>query len=285
MDSGDGDTGVAGTVIERSEPATVETDEAAPPPLIVRPDPTEPEPEAPVVVVEPEPEVAQAPQPAPAPPVGLVRDETDTDTDPAPQPRQNTDDDTDPRPEPREPRPEPEPEPEPTREPKPEPKPEPEPEPEPTENPQQYALKEGPGHSIHTAQSSTDPDDGSFYWEFLRTERHGNPGRPRSSSARLVAQLTNDSVDATADEFRCAAWLDAGDMRLTTDEEHFFTVTLVELDENFQPTGNTQQVIHQQTYNLRAGRSTRSEPMLNEPFPVDPSSGLHYTCEAEYIEK
>lgn len=253
--------------------------EPAPQPRIVRPARTEPATEAPA---DPEPQVVVAPQPEPEPvaPVGLIRDETPadtgTDTDPAPRPRQ----DPDPQPEPRQPRPRPEPEPEPTREPRPQP------EPEPTENTQQYELKTGSGHSVHTAESSTD-QDASRYWEFIKVERHHGQGtgEARTATARLTAQLTNASLDRNADEFQCAAWLDAGDRRLITDTEHYFTVTLVELDANYQPTGQFQQVIHQQAYDLRAGKSTRSEPMLNEPFPVDPANGFHYTCEAEYVAK
>ena len=289
MNNGDdGDTGVAGVVIERSEVPTDEPVDPSPQPRTVGPARTEPAlaTEAPA---DPEPEVVVAPQPPAQQPVGLIRDETptDTDVDPAPQPRQEPD----PQPEPtREPRPEPqpEPEPEPTREPRPEP--EPEPEPEPSEDLSRYMLRDDPngfGLSEDTARAEETGNSGKYEWNIVTLASHDNQdaqtARSRKEMARLSVGFSPATIasDESVRDFRCDAVLTAGSRRLITADDHVFEISLWTSD-GYSPRQEVDgtKVIIKRSFDLAPGE--RRTMVSNVYQDLDAADGVSYTCQVDY---
>lgn len=267
------DTEVAGTVVERSEPAEAAdpTETAADEDPIVVPQPDEEQPaEDGEPAAEPAPapapeQPAPAPQPEPEPTVGLIRDEPAGDGG---APADNDDDGGNGRNN----NPDPDPEPEPT-----EPAETEDPEPEPTED--DRGLHEGEGHSRDTAIA----DNGE--WLFQEVTGHGDGG---GDSLEPQARLTV-GFDAAAKQgdgpvraLQCQAWLTAGDGRVTTDEDHVFEVALLALDDNGVVAGVVTSVLERHAYDLAAGESTADQPMATTPIEVDAEDGVDYTCGVTY---
>ena len=287
------DTEVAGTVIERSEPAVAADEPAGDEDPIVVPlpddnDPAESEP-------EPDAQPPAAPAPAPAPqnsPVGIVRD---TPAPVAPDNGNGNDNGNggnggnggeDPDPDPTR-RPRPDATDEPT--PKPTPKPTPsateteteEPTEEPT--PADVALRTGEGHSRDTAIA----DNGD--WLFREVSRHGSPGpdTSREAQARIIVTIGDDAKagEGAVRPFQCRAWVTAGDERLTTARDHVFEVALLALDANGNVTDTVASVIERHAYDLDAGEDTSDAPMATTPVELDAQDGVSYTCGVRYRER
>lgn len=279
----EGDTEVAGTVVERTEPAEAEpepadapdpvdaTDEDSDPIVVPQPDEDdEADEQAPVAdePAAPAPAAPAAPAPAaPAPPtVGLIRDEPapaddedDSNGDDTDRPRQNR---PDRQPEPTEPSETPTPDVEPT--------------------PEDRALREGEGHSRDTAIAE---DDG---WLFQEVTGHGNGGDSLEAQARLTVGFDDAAkrADGPVRALQCQAWLTAGEGRLTTDaDDHVFEIALLALDDNGMVTGVVTSVLERRGYELEAGESTAGDPMATTPIEVDAADGVDYTCGVQYRER
>ena len=277
MNTDGGNTEVAGTVLERSEPAATEapSEVEVQEPVIVRPRPErtrEARTEAPaeVAVVEP---------PAPEPitgPVGLIRDPEPVE-DPAPtQPRPN-----------RNPDPRPEPDPEPTREPKPEPKPQPDPEPEPEPDPAQFALRPGDGLSRDTAEAMPVGNSGKYEWQIKSLSGHDNQSpeqaRSRKAMSRLEVGFNEQAKRSKAQvrDFRCDALLSAGSRRLTTDTDHVFEIALWTTD-GYSMLEKVDSVLIREAVDLDAGEK---QTLYSNVYELDAADGVSYTCSVTYRER
>ena len=291
--SGADGTDVAGEVIERSE--APEASEPAPlrTPAILRDrdrtrEPRRQQTEAPVA-----PAPAPAPVEAPAEPqTGLIRDpdagvivpDEPADTD-------NTDNTgngngngngnggdgdggTDPKPSDK-----------PTTDPKPSPEPTDSPSPDPEPNENRFALHTGDGHSEWTAYS----DAGEWTFSLVQGHSGGRSETSRSAGTRLTVGFTQQSMTGNSpDRFlQCAAVLNAGNRRLTTDTEHAFEVSLLRLDANGVPVTNdpVNTVTARQAYDLEAGEDTAGAPIETGKVFVDASTDdTDYTCGVRYYE-
>ena len=294
MDNGDdGDTGVAGVVIERSEVPTLAPLDPAPQPRIVRPAEEETEPPAAVTA---EPDIVVVGDPVAEEPVGLIREpspvvilEPEPDTTPPRDTdgRSAPDNDGDP---PGQPDPTTSPRPDPSPTPKPDPRPQPTP--EPTENPATYALScphDSPdsceGVSRDTAESY-EYEPGQFEWLFRTIAGHDNQTPEAKGSRQVMSRLSVGFSEATWEsqdqvrEFRCDAVLTAGSRRLTTDTEHVFEISLWTSD-GYDPLevvdGST--VIIREAFDLAAGTSAT---LLSNSYELDAADGGAYTCKVVY---
>lgn len=265
MDDG-GDTQVAGTVIERSEPplATEEPSETQITPARLRPLPERTPPPPPAAPVD-NTVVAPAPE-EPAGPVGLIRD-------PEPEPtREPRDRDRDPEPTPR---------PEPTREPEPEPEPTQEP-----EDPASYALRNGEGLSRDTAESMESGDSGQWQWQIKSLAGHENQDeqtqRSRKAMARLEVGFNEEAKRSSKQvrDFRCDAVLSAGSRRLTTDDDHVFVISLWTSD-GYSPQNNVGSVIIKQVVDLDPGET---QTLYSNVYTLDAADQTSYTCRVRYRE-
>ena len=273
-----GDTEVAGTVIERSEPAEItEAPTTAPiDPVIVRPRPTRaPRTETPEPVdtdTDADPvEVVEAPEQ----PVGLLPDpdgpSAPADEEPAAEePAGNTD--PQPRPEPRPPRPQPEPE------------PEPQPEPDTT----RFQLQTGQGLSRDTAESWEQGNSGKFNWSLRSIAGHSET--PEMQASRSTGNRVSVGFNPAAFQsekpvrnFRCDALVTAGSRRLLTDDlEHGFHISLWTTD-GYNPIEEVEgsAVLIRQAMDLAPGEQRTLE---GHTYTLDAAEGIHYTCQVSYIE-
>lgn len=273
----DGNTDVAGTVVERPEPAATEapSEVEIQEPVIVRPrrEPRNSQTEAPadeVVVVDPP---APAPPPASAP-VGLVRDpEPATDPEPT-QPRRD-----------RNPDPQPQPDPEPTREPQPEPDPEPTASPEP--DPARYALRPGDGVSRDTAEAMQAGESGKYDWQIRSLSGHDNQSpetqRSREAMARLEVGFNEEAMTSKEQvrDFRCDALLSAGSRRLITDTDHVFEIALWTTD-GYSLLDKVDAVLIRKAVDLDAGET---QNLYSNVYTLDAADGISYTCSVTYRER
>jgi hypothetical protein len=268
----DGDTEVAGTVIERSEvPEATEdaTERIVQEPVRLRPRPDRrPPTPAPVPAPAPAPVDVAVVDPAAGEqvdgPVGLIRDE--------------------PSAEPRSPRPEPKPEPRPTPEPEPEPKPTTSPEPEDTSR---YDLHTGKGLSRDTAEALQAGNSGNWNWQFKTLSGHGQQDpdtrRSREPMARLEvgfneeARTSNDQVR----DFRCDALLTAGSQRLITDTNHVFELSLWTTD-GYSLLKKVDTLLIRQALDLEAGEQ---QTLYSNVYELDAADGVSYTCQVRYIRR
>ena len=273
--NGDDATGVAGTVIERSEPVVTEepTERDVQEPQVLRErrtrdrrteQPQEPTDPAPVVVEDPAAdEVVQGP-------VGLIRDPAPAD-DPEPnRPRRNRD-------------PEPEPEPDP----KPEPDPEPTQSPEP-EDTTRYELGTGKGLSRDSALAMENGNSGKWDWQIKTLAGHDNQNsqqaRSRDAMARLEvgfnqeARTTNEPVR----DFRCDAELSAGSRRLITDDDHVFEISFWTTD-GYSLIDKVDSVLLKQVVDLDPGETQMLYGNVYED--LDAADKTSYTCQVRYIKR
>ena len=283
-DDNGGDTEVAGTVIERSEPAEItEAPTTAPiDPVIVRERPTRaPRTEA---VQPPDTDadpvnVVEAPQ---APAVGLIPDPdgpAPADEEPAgEEPAADPD-------------PQPEPDPEPTRRPRPRPQPEPEPEPEPTptqapENTERFALQTGEGFSRDTAESNEQGSSGKFNWDIVSIGgHHETPEMQASRSAgnRLSVGFNPGAFasDNSVRNFRCDVRVTAGSRRLITDDtEHAFEISLWTVD-GYELVDRVDSVLIRESLDMAPDAQLILE---GNTYTLDAADDLDYTCQVAYIE-
>lgn len=272
-----GDTEVAGTVIERSEPAEITEEPTTAPidPVIVRPRPTRaPRTEAPEPAdtdTDSDPvEVVQAPE---QPAVGLLPDPdgpSAPDEEPAAeQPAGNTD--PQPRPEPRPPRPQPEPEPE----------PEPQPEPDTT----RFQLRPGQGFSRDVAESWEQGNSGKFNWEIRSVSGHEQTEQTEAS--RRTQERVSVGFNPAAFQsgksvrnFRCDALVTAGSRRLLTDDDqHAFEISLWTTD-GYNTIDRVDSVLIRSALDLAPGEQ---RTLQGNTYTLDATEGIHYTCQVAYI--
>jgi hypothetical protein len=288
--SNNGDTDVAGAVIERSEEPSefIETPQDDPAePLIVRPNPDR-------RVAQRDPIVEQAPDPAPLPPadqtpVGLVRDpappvvvapDTDGDTPPNRQPRDRDNTDVDPAPAPR---PDPRPEPKPKPEPKPAPKPAPTAAPQP--DTKQYELREGTGLTTDSVESYQ-LDETTWDWLFRSFAGHdGQVQGSRKTQARLSVGFSEAAKRSSKQErtFRCDATLTAGSKRLITDTNHVFEISLWTTTDGYNPSSKVGSgVLVRRAFDMAPGTS---HTLLSNTYLLDAANDIDYICQATYLSR
>ena len=284
--SADGDTDVAGAVIERSEePEFTETpqDDAAEP--LVRPTPRREVAQRDPIVEQPDPPAAPAPGDEP---VGLVRDDdpvvvVEPDDDPAPASPRPDRNQTDPDPEPA---PDPAPRPRPRPQPEPEPEPQPEPTAEPAPDTRQYELREGEGLSRDTATAYETGNSGKYEWEFRSIAGDGSQDaatrRSRQAQARLSVGFWSQAKESQEQvrTFRCDAVLTAGTRRLLTDTDHVFEIALWTSD-GYSPQTEVAETRTEvsQAWDMAPGTSRR---LLSKTYELDAADGGSYTCRAIY---
>ena len=273
----DGDTDVAGVVIERSAAPVTEapTEREVVEPAIIRPRRR----------ARPEPEPTQAPPPpvvtAPAAeepvsgPVGLIRDPAPT-TEPEPTRRRDRDRG-------------PEPEPEPT----PKPEPEPEPEPDPTEEPEpddtsRFALRSGEGLSRDTALATEQGNSGKWNWQIRSIGGQHNQDaksqRSRKTMARLEVGFNQEAVTSKEPvrDFRCDALLTAGSRRLVTDADHVFEISLWTTD-GYALLDQVGSILLKKVVDLDAGEQATLYSNVFED--LDAADGVSYTCKVTYQKR
>lgn len=274
MNDGSGDTEVAGTVIERSEPAEITEAPTFTPidPVIVRPRPTRaPRTEAPEPAdtdVDSDPvEVVEAPE---QPAVGLI---PDPDGPAADEPAGNPDPQPQPEPRPRQPRPQPEPQ--------PEPEPEPQPEPDTT----RFELRPGQGFSRDVAESWEQGNSGKFNWEIRSVSGHGQTEQTEASrrTQERVSVGFNPAAfqsDKSVRNFRCDALVTAGSRRLLTDDDnHAFEISLWTTD-GYNTIDRVDSVLVRAELDLAPGEQRVLE---GNTYTLDASEGINYTCQVAYI--
>ena len=276
-DSDGGDTEVAGTVIERSEPAEITEEPTVAPidPVVVRPRPSRvPRTQAPEPV-DTDPEDTDPVEPAEEPeqPVGLIPD-PDGAQEPAGE-------------EPAAGDPEPEPQPEPTRRPRPRPQPQPDPEPtpEPTPDTTRFEMRPGPGFSRDVAESWEQGNSGKFNWEIRSVAGHGQT--PETEASRRTQERVSVGFNPAAFEsdrsvrnFRCDALVTAGSRRLITDDNtHAFEIALWTTD-GYQLGEQVDAVLVRAALDLAPGEQRTLE---GNTYTLDAAEGIHYTCQVRYI--